>query len=46
MPSFWSSDAGSGDVLLDQLFWRPLIAWTDKFKVEMVEATSRRSHGS
>ena len=24
-------------VLLDQLLWRPLIAWTDKFKVEMVE---------
>lgn len=24
-------------VLLDQLIWRPLIAWTDKFKVEMVE---------
>ncbi len=24
-------------VLLDQLVWRPLIAWTDKFKVEMVE---------
>lgn len=23
-------------VLLDQLIWRPLIAWTDKFKVEMV----------
>ncbi len=24
-------------VLLDQFIWRPLIAWTDKFKVEMVE---------
>ena len=24
-------------VLLDQFVWRPLIAWTDKFKVEMVE---------
>jgi NitT/TauT family transport system permease protein len=24
-------------VLLDQLVWRPLIAWTDRFKVEMVE---------
>jgi NitT/TauT family transport system permease protein len=24
-------------VLLDQLVWRPLIAWTDKFKVDMVE---------
>jgi NitT/TauT family transport system permease protein len=25
-------------VLLDQLVWRPLLAWADKFKVEMVEA--------
>ena len=24
-------------VLLDQLLWRPLIAWTDRFKVDMVE---------
>jgi len=24
-------------VLLDQLLWRPLIAWTDKFKMDMVE---------
>ena len=24
-------------VMLDQLVWRPLVAWTDKFKVEMVE---------
>ncbi len=24
-------------VLLDQLMWRPLIAWSDRFKVEMVE---------
>jgi NitT/TauT family transport system permease protein len=24
-------------VLLDQLVWRPLLAWTDKFKVEMVQ---------
>lgn len=24
-------------VLLDQLVWRPLLAWADKFKVEMVE---------
>src|SRR5215467_6654371 len=24
-------------VLLDQLVWRPMIAWTDKYKVEMVE---------
>jgi len=25
-------------VLLDQLVWRPVIAWSDKFKVEQVEA--------
>ena len=25
-------------VLLDQLVWRPLTTWTDKFKVEMLEA--------
>ncbi len=25
-------------VLLDQLVWRPLIAWSDRFKVEMVES--------
>ena len=25
-------------VLLDQLVWRPLIAWADRFKVEMVES--------
>jgi NitT/TauT family transport system permease protein len=24
-------------VLLDQLIWRPLLAWSDKFKVEMIE---------
>ncbi len=24
-------------VLLDQLVWRPLLAWADKFKIEMVE---------
>ena len=24
-------------VLLDQFVWRPLIAWTDRFKVDMVE---------
>jgi NitT/TauT family transport system permease protein len=24
-------------VLLDQLVWRPLIAWSDRFKVEMIE---------
>jgi NitT/TauT family transport system permease protein len=26
-------------VLLDQLIWRPLIAWADKFKLEQVECT-------
>jgi len=26
-------------VLLDQLIWRPVIAWTEKFKVEQVEST-------
>jgi NitT/TauT family transport system permease protein len=26
-------------VLLDQLVWRPVIAWTEKFKVEQVEST-------
>jgi NitT/TauT family transport system permease protein len=25
-------------ILLDQLIWRPLIAWSDRFKVEMVES--------
>jgi len=25
-------------ILLDQLVWRPVIAWSDKFKVEQVEA--------
>jgi NitT/TauT family transport system permease protein len=24
-------------VLLDQLIWRPLLAWSDRFKVEMIE---------
>jgi NitT/TauT family transport system permease protein len=27
-------------VLLDQLLWRPLIIWSDKFKFEQVESTS------
>src|SRR6266851_6939481 len=26
-------------VLLDQLFWRPLVAWADKFKVELSSGT-------
>jgi len=25
-------------VILDQLLWRPLMAWTDRFKVDMVES--------
>jgi NitT/TauT family transport system permease protein len=28
-------------VLLDQLLWRPLIAWSDRFKVDMVEGDER-----
>ena len=28
-------------VAADQLIWRPLIAWSDKFKFEQVESTSR-----
>jgi NitT/TauT family transport system permease protein len=31
-------------VLLDQLIWRPVIAWADKFKFEQVEAASAASH--
>ncbi len=27
-------------VLLDQLLWRPVIAWADKFKIESVESAS------
>jgi NitT/TauT family transport system permease protein len=27
-------------VLLDQLLWRPLIIWSDKFKLEQVESTT------
>ena len=27
-------------VLLDQFVWRPIIAWTEKFKVEQVESTN------
>ena len=29
-------------VLLDQLIWRPVIAWSDKFKFEQVESARRR----
>ena len=28
-------------VATDQLLWRPLIAWSDKFKFEQIESTSR-----
>ncbi len=28
-------------VLMDQLIWRPLLAWADKFKMEMVEGADR-----
>jgi NitT/TauT family transport system permease protein len=28
-------------VATDQLLWRPLIAWSDKFKLEQVESTTR-----
>jgi NitT/TauT family transport system permease protein len=31
-------------VAMDQLLWRPVIAWSDKFKMEQVEGAS--SHGS
>ena len=30
-------------VLLDQIVWRPVIAWAEKFKMEQVEATERSS---
>jgi NitT/TauT family transport system permease protein len=32
-------------VALDQLVWRPLLAWSDKFKVEMIENETLRSPG-
>ena len=28
-------------VATDQLIWRPVIAWADKFKFEQVESTQR-----
>jgi NitT/TauT family transport system permease protein len=31
-------------VLLDQLIWRPVIAWADKFKFEQVEAAKATTH--
>jgi NitT/TauT family transport system permease protein len=30
-------------VLLDQFIWRPLLAWADKFKLEMVEGSAEPS---
>ncbi len=30
-------------VLLDQLLWRPLVAWSEKFKLEMVEQETHAS---
>lgn len=43
----WSAEfAGLGMLVLvivfmDQLIWRPLLAWSDKFKMEMVEGADR-----
>jgi NitT/TauT family transport system permease protein len=31
-------------VLLDQLIWRPIIAWADKFKFEQVETAKAATH--
>jgi NitT/TauT family transport system permease protein len=31
-------------VAIDQILWRPLIAWSDKFKFEQVESASRSSN--
>jgi NitT/TauT family transport system permease protein len=31
-------------VAIDQLLWRPLIAWSDKFKFEQVESASRSNN--
>ena len=28
-------------ILIDQLIWRPVIAWSEKFKFEQVEASAR-----
>ncbi|HTW65480.1 MAG TPA: ABC transporter permease subunit [Bryobacteraceae bacterium] len=32
-------------VLIDQLVWRPAIAWSDKFKLEQVESSGAHSSG-
>jgi NitT/TauT family transport system permease protein len=31
-------------VTLDQLLWRPLLAWSDRFKLEMIETDQERPH--
>ena len=31
-------------VLIDQLLWRPVIAWADKFKFEQVESAERAAN--
>ncbi len=39
---FWGLGVMIGVILLiDQLVWRPAIAWSDKFKFEQVEATAQ-----
>jgi NitT/TauT family transport system permease protein len=41
---FWGMGTMIGVILLiDQLVWRPAIAWSDKFKFEQVESTSQTS---
>src|SRR6202041_3088613 len=41
---FWGMGTMIGVILLiDQLVWRPAIAWSDKFKFEQVESSSQSS---
>jgi NitT/TauT family transport system permease protein len=41
---FWGMGTMIGVILLiDQLIWRPAIAWSDKFKFEQVESASQAS---
>ena len=41
---FWGMGTMIGVILLiDQLVWRPAIAWSDKFKFEQVESSSQAS---
>lgn len=43
---FWGLGAMVGVILLiDQLVWRPAIAWSDKFKFEQVESRAQPSSG-